>query len=121
VTAGALVGLAAAVCLVLAFGGESLMSLLYGSTYADYEHLLPWYALILVPETVAVVMLCMWRAQVRTHLVFVFSVVFAATLLAAAVVGSHWGVSGVVAARVAVSFVVIGCFVVLGVRRWAAE
>jgi hypothetical protein len=77
--------------------------------------------LILLPETLAVVMLCIWRAQVRTHLVFVFSIVFAATLLAAALVGSHWGVSGVVAARVAVSFVVVGCFVAVSVRRWAAQ
>jgi O-antigen/teichoic acid export membrane protein len=121
VTAGALVAQSAVVSVVLVFGGGSLMSLLYGSKYASYEHLLPWYGLVLVPETIAIVMLCLWRAQVRTRLVFTFSAVFGVTLLAAAIVGAHWGVAGVVVARVAVSYVVIACFLVFSARRWAED
>jgi len=120
-TAGVLIAQSAVVSVALVFVGESLMSLLYGSKYASYEYLLPWYGLILVPETVAIVMLCLWRAQIRTRLVFTFSAVFGVTLLVAAIVGAHWGVAGVVAARVAVSYGVIGCFFVVSARRWSTR
>lgn len=106
------------VTIVLLVAGRELMGLLYASKYEQYEHLMPVLGLVAIPETLAALLLALWRAQVRTRLVFVFSAVFAVALLAAAAVGAHWGVSGVVVARVIVSYVVVAGFLVFGTRRW---
>jgi O-antigen/teichoic acid export membrane protein len=106
------------VAAVILVAGQELMGLLFGSKYERYEHLMPVLGLVVIPETLAALLLALWRAEVRTRLVFVFSLVFSVTLLAAAVVGAHWGVAGVVVARVIVSYVVIAAFLVFGARRW---
>jgi O-antigen/teichoic acid export membrane protein len=111
---------AVVVTLVLVLAGPWIMSLLYGSKYDQYEHLLPILALIVVPETLAALMLTIWRSQVRTRLVFLFSVTFSAAFLAAAALGSIWSVSGVVVARVVVSFVVVAVFLFVAARKKAA-
>ena len=114
-------GQAVFVCIVLAVAGPALMSALYGPKYSSYSYLLPLYGTIVIPETIAAIMICVWRARVKTRLVFVYNVVFAAALVAAVVVASRWDVSGVVVARVIVSYGVLAVFLAIGLRRSREE
>jgi hypothetical protein len=85
------------------FAARILLSL-YGETYARHGAILAWYGLILVPEAVIGVLLSAFRALVRTELVFVYSLIFALSLLVAFIFAGRYGLEGVVSARVLLSF-----------------
>ncbi len=85
--------------------GERLVSLLYGGTYAEYGYLLLPYALRLIPDSGATVVLIAWRSMLAMRLVWVYDAVLFGGLVVAFLFALPYGLPGVVYARVLLSYV----------------
>jgi O-antigen/teichoic acid export membrane protein len=85
--------------------GDRLVSLLYGGAYAEYGYLLLPYALRLIPDSGATVVLIAWRSMLAIRLVWVYDAVLFGGLVVAFVFALPYGLPGVVYARVLLAYV----------------
>jgi len=100
--------------LIGSFAGM-VMPLLFGSTYARHSGLLAWYGLILIPEAIGTVAFSLFRAVVRTDLMFLYQCIMSASLLVGFLLVARQGLPGIISARIVVSYALLP-FIIVSAR-----
>lgn len=93
--------------------GEDLLRLLFGPSFVELAHPLRIFALVVFPYTISMALMLGCRAKVRTDLVFLYHVLFAATLTAAYLAMSPHGLLGIVWSNVGTRLVFLPVILVI--------
>jgi O-antigen/teichoic acid export membrane protein len=85
----------------------NVIAVLYGGAYVKYSPLLAWYGLIMISNAIGDPMLSSLAVMVRTDLIFLYQLVHSGALLIGYLVAGRYGLPGIIAVLIVVSFAMV--------------